>query len=91
MSKKGESLSLNVIIVAALALLVLVILTFVFMGRMNPFSKDIKNCETLGGVCYPGTSCPQDQGLIPDKRSGVHCLYSDGSIRNDQICCMRMG
>ena len=41
MSKKGQGLSLNVIIVAALALIVLVVLIVVFTGRIAVFDKGV--------------------------------------------------
>jgi hypothetical protein len=41
MSKKGQGLSLNVIIVAALALIVLVVLVVVFTGRIGIFDRDL--------------------------------------------------
>ena len=40
-SKKGQGLSLNVIIVAALALIVLVVLIMVFTGRIAIFEKGL--------------------------------------------------
>ena len=40
-NKKGQGLSLNVIIVAALALIVLVVLVMVFTGRIAIFDKGI--------------------------------------------------
>ena len=39
--KKGQGLSLNVIIVAALALIVLVILVAIFTGRLGVFDKSV--------------------------------------------------
>jgi hypothetical protein len=41
MNKKGQGLSLNVIIVAALALIVLVVLVVVFTGRISIFEKGV--------------------------------------------------
>tara|TARA_Y100000310_G_scaffold284854_1_gene307893 strand:- start:520 stop:864 length:345 start_codon:yes stop_codon:yes gene_type:complete len=40
-NKKGQGLSLNVIIVAALALIVLVVLVMVFTGRIAIFDKGL--------------------------------------------------
>ena len=40
-SKKGQGLSLNVIIIAALALIVLVVLIMVFTGRIAVFEKGL--------------------------------------------------
>ncbi|MBN2881583.1 hypothetical protein JXM83_06060 [Candidatus Woesearchaeota archaeon] len=41
MSKKAQSMSLNVVIVAALALIVLVVLTAIFISRMNTSSEKV--------------------------------------------------
>lgn len=41
--KKGQGLSMNVIIIAAIALLVLVVLIAIFSGRMGIFSKDLND------------------------------------------------
>lgn len=41
MDKKGQGLSLNVIIVAALALIVLVVLVVVFTGRIGIFEEGV--------------------------------------------------
>jgi len=40
-SKKGDTLTLNVIVVAALALIVLVVLIMVFTGRIGIFEKGV--------------------------------------------------
>ena len=41
--KKGQGISLNVIIIAAIALIVLVVLVMIFTGRMNIFGTGIKS------------------------------------------------
>ena len=41
MSKRGQGLSLNVIIIAVLALIVLVVLVFIFTGRIGLFDKGV--------------------------------------------------
>lgn len=41
LNKKGQGLSLNVIIVAALALIVLVVLVMVFTGRIGIFERGV--------------------------------------------------
>ncbi|MBT3298628.1 hypothetical protein HN385_06885 [archaeon] len=62
--KKGQGLSLTVIIVAALALIVLVILAIIFSGRMASFNEDISKEGTTEltalkityGSCHPTQS-----------------------------------
>ena len=63
-SKKGQGLSLTVIIVAVLAVIVLVILTVVFVGRMAVFGEDVGTAgagdlaklKIFYGDCHPSTS-----------------------------------
>lgn len=63
-NKKGQGLSLNVIIVAALALIVLVVLIMVFTGRIGIFTKGVEeggNAELASlrvtyGDCHPGAT-----------------------------------
>ena len=61
-NKKGQGLSLNVIIVAAIALIVLVVLVMVFTGRIGIFESQIGGeakseltaMQTFYGNCHPG-------------------------------------
>ena len=63
-SKKGQGLSLNVIIVAALALIVLVVLIMVFTGRIGIFEKGVgqeSDAELIKmkinyGDCHPSAT-----------------------------------
>ncbi|MFP4423695.1 MAG: hypothetical protein ACLFP2_00530 [Candidatus Woesearchaeota archaeon] len=85
--RKGQGLSMNVIIIAALALLVLVILSVVFMSRSSIFVSDSKSCENLGGSCVPdGSDCPG--GMIERNIGTAVCLNNDGSVNEDMKCCM---
>jgi len=50
--KKGQALSINVIIIAILAILVLVILGVIFTGRAGIFAKETaRGCIPNGGLC----------------------------------------
>jgi hypothetical protein len=87
-NKKGQGLSLNVIIIAALALLVLVILAVIFMGRAGMFRRESGNCGALGGVCSR-TGCTGDF----QRSIGYDCdLDGDGSSNEGQTidgtCCI---
>ena len=61
MSKKGQGISINVIIIAAIALLVLVVLSVIFLGRFGVFSQKSIDCEGQGGQCVVG-ACPAGTG-----------------------------
>ncbi len=57
---KGQGISINMIIVAAVALIVLVVLSVIFLGRFGIFSSKTADCETQGGQCVVG-ACPTGQ------------------------------
>ncbi|MFT4304313.1 MAG: hypothetical protein ACMXYG_07135 [Candidatus Woesearchaeota archaeon] len=46
-TKKGASISLEVVVIAAVALLVLVVLTVVFADRLGIFGDGLRYCDTL--------------------------------------------
>ncbi len=64
MDSKGQGLSLNVIIIAALALIVLVVLVVIFTGRIGIFEQGVsKEADTelvklkiRYGNCHPGAA-----------------------------------
>ena len=64
MFKKGQGLSLNVIIVAAIALIVLVLLVMIFTGRIGFFKSGVEKAGAAElatmkisyGDCHPTTS-----------------------------------
>ncbi|PIN73525.1 hypothetical protein COV20_04855 [Candidatus Woesearchaeota archaeon CG10_big_fil_rev_8_21_14_0_10_45_16] len=64
MDKRGQGLSLNVIIVAALALIVLVVLVLVFTGRIGVFQQglggaadsELRATRALYGECHPNAA-----------------------------------
>ncbi|MBN1501908.1 hypothetical protein JW930_00050 [Candidatus Woesearchaeota archaeon] len=75
MKKKGVSLSLNAIVIAAIALIVLVVLVYIFTTRSRDFVWGTRNCIGQGGECkngcdssyeveYSGTNCAD---LNPDE------------------------
>ena len=51
MEKKGQELSLTVIIVAVIALVVLVVLIAIFTGKISTFTKKTGTCRAAGGTC----------------------------------------
>lgn len=63
-SKKGQSMSINVIIVAVIALVVLVVLIAIFTGRIGVFTKgtekageiELTTMKITYGDCHPDTS-----------------------------------
>jgi len=51
MRKKGQGLSLNVVILAILAIVVLVFLIFMVTTRTAKFEQTAESCVGKGGVC----------------------------------------
>ena len=82
--KKGQGLSMNTIVIAAIVLLVLVVLSVVFLREMDIFSRGSKDCEALGGTCLE--SC--GEGYVTLSR-GV-CLDAEGEDTG-LVCCDEMG
>jgi hypothetical protein len=81
--KKGQGISINVIVIAAIALLVLVVLSIVFLGRFGVFTQQSGDCENKGGACTIG-ACPSGTSAYgawscPDTTAGAR-----------QTCCIQV-
>jgi len=83
--KKGQSISLNTIIIAAIALLVLVIVSLIFMARMGWFGKNSNDCEQFKGECDHGRNCAEGYS---SHALGV-CYNSDSTRDYANTCCVR--
>ncbi len=76
MHKKGQSMSINVIIIAILGVLVLVILAVIFTSQAGIFSKTTqKSCIAKGGLCVDASS---------DKYGEIGCGSSSDSAYIDK-------
>jgi len=79
-SKKGQGISINVIIIAAIALLVLVILSVLLLRG--------------GGQLADGTACSGGQcaGSCSDIGGGTHIINPTGTCPNEgEVCCIPLG
>ncbi|MBC8494988.1 hypothetical protein H8D36_02440 [archaeon] len=74
-NKKGQGLSINVIIIAAIALLVLIILA-ILVARSGTHVSDGTKCFTEGGVCKE--TCDSNKRV-----QGVNLCGDDGT----KFCC----
>ncbi len=95
MKKKGQGISLETIIVAAIVLVVLVVLWAIFTGRLSLFSKGLDD-QTKGPVCEKKTfgldtiatadvkpvaySCPKDYRT----EAGVF-----SNVKANEVCCVK--
>ena len=85
MNKKGQGISINVIIVTIIALLVLVLLSFVFSSKFAQFSKGVSDCnEFANHQCQQrGPSC--DPGYIKDPSKKC---YDGNELDPTAMCCI---
>ena len=89
MDKKGQGLSMNVIIIAAIALLVLIILAVLVLRAGNSVTIGT-GCRGVGGACTdsdPG--CSGIEGGIYTQNfanSG-----KTGGCAEQQVCCVPIG
>ena len=81
--KKGQGISINVIVIAAIALLVLVVLAIVFLGQTGTFTKGVNDCENKGGSCTIG-ACPQGTTEFTSNRC------ADTTAGAKQTCCIQV-
>ena len=87
MDKKGQGLSMNVIIIAAISLLVLIILIVLVLRASGGVNKQT-GCAGVGGQCTPDTSCTG----LEDQYGGNwgHSYANDGKAGGcavGAICC----
>jgi len=89
---KGQGLSMNVIIIAALAIIVLIVLVVVFGGRFRIFGTTVRDCEAQGGECREcrvGPTgfriCECDEGYA--KMSFTNCEEKDP---DKPVCCISL-
>ena len=89
MNKKGQSISINTIIIAAIALAVLVVLFIVFTGRFKIFSEGVKESSL---TCDKGCRSVGYSGGFP--RTSNSCFSNEVSISGkfegmteNQACC----
>ncbi len=87
--KKGQGLSMNVVIIAALAVLVLIVLALVMTGKFRIFGTTTRDCNTLGGRCVDEEDMDKND---LDKITGCkgQNVYTRGTNceDDDQYCCV---
>ena len=89
MNKKGQGISINTIIIAAIGLAVLVVLFAIFTGRLGIFTKGVQETDTCLQKCASlnmqqgtvlssqGSKCDTDEqpiaGVYGDSKFGCCC------------------
>ncbi len=98
MDKKGQGLSINVIIIVAIALIVLVVLIAVFTGRMGGFVKGVDTTSTCSNACsalgmQKGASTELSSSGCTSTTANYRFLGGGkekyGDLTGDQECCCK--
>ena len=92
MKKKGQGLSMNLIVVAAIAMIVLVVVIMIFVGRTGRFAKSTDLCP---GTCLEesevATLCSGEvNGVFKQVSSSYSCSQSDIDQGRTK-CCISVG
>ena len=88
---KGQTLSINTIVIAAIALVVLIVLIFIFVNRSNILVDTVENCIANNGEC----AVPKEKG--GDGCAGIGAPHptiecKDNSANPDAtLCCIKVG
>lgn len=87
-SKKGDGLSMNVVIITILCLVVLVVLVIIFINGTNKSQKQLDSC--LGG-----STCVDSKSECCDENGGAGVLLESDCYKDDQqkgkYCCSVIG
>jgi len=84
--KKGQGLSLNTIIIAAIVLIVLVVLWAIFTGRMGTFATGVKETENCDDACKAIGKTKADS-CTPAAGSEPEGFVKIGKIKGADCCC----
>ena len=77
--KKGQGLSLNTIIIAAIVLIVLIVLWAIFTGRMGQFATGLSEAEKeCGSIC---TAAGHTGGDLSTESNKTTCATGATKIR----------
>jgi len=90
MYKKGQSISINTIIIAAIGLAVLIVLFYIFTARSGLFIKGIEDTDTCSQKC---ASLDMNAGTAPseDSKTCFDGQYISGSYKDGKFgcCCIQ--
>lgn len=87
---KGQSISINTIIVAAIALAVLVVLFAIFTGRLGGFTRGVQETDTCAQKCaslnLPNTA-DLSQFDCKQRNSGTSIAGKFSDTATNGCCC----
>ena len=82
-NKRGQSLPINAIIIAALAMIVLVVVAAIFTGRARIFAKDLESCSAKQGKCEK--TCGSGKAIV----TNVKCPETKQEEKEGKnVCCI---
>ena len=89
MSKRGQSISINTIIIAALGLAVLVVLFYIFTARISTVPRTLNEVDTCVQKCA-GLNMNPGNHPSQDTKSCVEGQYVGGSYGDGKFgcCCL---
>ena len=89
--RKGQSISINTIIVAAIALAVLVVLFAIFTGRLGGFTKGVQETDTCAQKCSSLNMKPGDHPIDENTKSCTLGQYIAGTYVDGRYgcCCVQ--
>lgn len=101
MNKRGQGISINTIVIAAIALIVLVVLIAIFTGRIGIFGQSVER-ETRGRVCTDSCFPTAKEGSLTGEQvmgqgrtrtgacpAGEHQVYGIFTdIAEGEVCCV---
>jgi hypothetical protein len=92
-SKKGQGLSISFIVVLAIALVVMAVVIMIFVTKANKSSDGFSSCEMSNGLCVDAKTCIGQEGVYPQRISGMQCPPGKNTGEEDgkplpQICCL---
>jgi hypothetical protein len=83
--RRGQSMPMNLIVIAILCLLVLAIVAWIFYSQSGKFVVGVNSCSAKRGVCMTDRACYPNETILltPD------CKYSPASDeKKDGQCCI---
>ncbi|HIH42260.1 TPA: hypothetical protein HA246_01310 [Candidatus Woesearchaeota archaeon] len=90
-SKKGQGMTLNVVVVAAIVLLVLVVLVLIFTGKIGNFVGESEKCVTKGGTCIAARDGCNRANLEAPVNAKCYKATDPTAVDDSQVCCIKVG
>ena len=86
MNKKGEQLSINVIVTAAIALIVLVLLVYLVYVNFIKIERGTDCVGSQRGVCASDCASLEGNYVVQTAYNG-----KEGGCQESEVCCVPVG